>query len=86
MAMIDISVQIDEDLKKQAEALLAKIGLDISSAITFFLEAVVDHQGIFFIAKERENKEREIIAKSLFWVLSDDMTLEESKEERLNTI
>ena len=33
-----------------------------------------------------DQNEREKIAKSLFGILSDNMTLEESKEERLNKI
>ena len=38
------------------------------------------------VAKSNPYQDRVDVAKSLFGVLSNDMTLEEAREERLNTI
>ena len=48
MATTNLNVRIDEDLKKRAEKLFADLGLNMSSAITVFLRASVDYNGIPF--------------------------------------
>ncbi len=48
MATTNLNVRIDEDLKKRAEKLFAELGLNMSSAITVFLRASVDYNGIPF--------------------------------------
>lgn len=48
MAVTNISVRMDEDLKKQTEALLNKMGLNMSTAINMFAKAIVLQQKIPF--------------------------------------
>ncbi|MCQ2432030.1 MAG: type II toxin-antitoxin system RelB/DinJ family antitoxin [Clostridia bacterium] len=52
MATTNLNVRIDEKLKKDAEALFADLGLSLSSAITLFLKACVDYNGIPFEIKK----------------------------------
>ncbi|MBP1587972.1 MAG: type II toxin-antitoxin system RelB/DinJ family antitoxin [Clostridia bacterium] len=51
MATTPINIRIDEDLKKSAEQLFSDLGLNMSSAITVFLRAAVDYNGIPFEIK-----------------------------------
>ena len=52
MASSNLNIRVDEDLKKQAEALFKDLGLSMSSAITVFLKAAVSHGGIPFEVKK----------------------------------
>ena len=38
---INVNIRIDEDLKKQSEALLAEMGLNMTTAVNIFLRQVV---------------------------------------------
>jgi len=50
MAQTNISIRVDEDVKKDAEALFAKLGLTLSAATNVFYRQAVRTQGIpFFI-------------------------------------
>ena len=46
--MADFTIDVDEKLKKDAEALFNRLGLDLSSAITMFLKTAVRCDGIPF--------------------------------------
>ncbi len=48
MATTNINVRVDSELKKKAEDLFNDLGLTMSSAITMFLKASVNHDGIPF--------------------------------------
>ena len=41
MAKVSTNISLDEDLKKEAQALFAEFGLDLSTAITIFLKQSV---------------------------------------------
>jgi len=56
------TIQIDQDLKEQAEYLLNEIGLDISTAITIFLKQVVRQEKIPFELSAERNLNAETIA------------------------
>lgn len=43
-----LTIRIDSETKKQAEAVLKNIGLDYSKAVNIFLRQVVIHNGIPF--------------------------------------
>jgi DNA-damage-inducible protein J len=43
-----LTVRIDSETKKNAEAVLKNIGLDYSKAVNIFLKQVVIHNGIPF--------------------------------------
>jgi len=46
-----ISSRIDRDLKEQAEAILAELGIKSSQAISMFYAQIVSHRGIPFELK-----------------------------------
>jgi len=48
MAQTNISIRIDEDVKKDAETLFAKLGLTLSAATNVFYRQAVRSQGIPF--------------------------------------
>jgi DNA-damage-inducible protein J len=48
MATTNLNIRIDEDLKKQAEAIFTELGLNMSTALTVFLRQTVRYQGIPF--------------------------------------
>lgn len=48
MATTSVTIRIDENLKKQAEALFDEMGLNMTTAITIFTKAVVRQQKIPF--------------------------------------
>ena len=48
MATTTITIRIDEDLKKQAEALFNEIGMSTTTAFTIFVKASVRQQRIPF--------------------------------------
>jgi len=48
MAQTNISIRIDEDIKKEAENLFSKLGLTLSSATNVFFRQAVRTQGIPF--------------------------------------
>lgn len=54
MATTNINIRVDDDLKKEAEALFGYLGLTMSTAITMFLRSAVNNDGIPFELKRRE--------------------------------
>lgn len=54
--MSTINIRVDENLKTQAEVIFEEIGLNMTSALTIFLKAVVRNNGIPF-SLEIPNKE-----------------------------
>ena len=49
MGQTNISIRIDEDVKKDAETLFSKLGLTLSAATNIFYRQAVRTQGIPFI-------------------------------------
>jgi DNA-damage-inducible protein J len=71
MAQTSINIRIDEDLKKQAEYLFSEFGMNMTTAFTIFVKAVVREQKIPFeisVAKDdffneyNQNRIRKAIA------------------------
>ncbi len=48
MATTSVTVRMDEDLKRQAEALFDEIGMNMTTAFTIFAKAAVRQQKIPF--------------------------------------
>lgn len=46
--MANVSIQIEDNVKQQAERILSQIGLDLSSAANLFMYQVILHNGIPF--------------------------------------
>jgi len=51
MAQTNLTIRIDEDIKREAETLFSKIGLNMSSAINVFFRQAVRVQAIPFELK-----------------------------------
>jgi len=49
MAVTNVTFQIDEEVKKQAEELFLDFGIDLSTAYTVFLKQAIREQRIPFI-------------------------------------
>jgi DNA-damage-inducible protein J len=59
MAQTNISIRIDEDVKRDAETLFAKLGLTMSAATNVFYRQAVRTQGIPFPITAVEPKEND---------------------------
>ena len=58
MSKVSTNISLDADLKKQSQALLADLGLDLTTAVTIFLKQMLREQGIpFRITKNTPNAE-----------------------------
>lgn len=55
--MTTINVRVDEDVKKEASALFAELGLDMSTAINMFLYQAIAQDGLPFEVRRRPNAE-----------------------------
>ncbi len=51
MAQTNLTVRIDENIKREAEALFSRIGLNMSSAINVFFRQAIREQAIPFALK-----------------------------------
>ena len=49
--MANINIRIDDALKQQADAVLAELGMNMTTATTVFLKQLVRHNGIPFDIK-----------------------------------
>jgi len=54
----NITIRIDEDIKKDAESLFAKLGLNMSSAVNVFFRQAVSEQAIPFQIKTKTDEEK----------------------------
>ena len=59
MPQTNISIRIDEDVKRDAERLFAKLGLTLSSATNIFFRQAVRTQGIPFPITAIESKKND---------------------------
>lgn len=58
MSTTNITIRLDEDLKKEAEALFSDLGLNMTTAITVFMKQAVREQRIpFTLSKNHPNEE-----------------------------
>ena len=72
MAKINTNISLDKDLKKQAVILFKELGLDLSTAISLFLQQSVREQRIpFMIGKNIPNAET-VAALEEFKEMKDD--------------
>lgn len=58
MATTNITIRMDEELKKQAEELFSELGLNMTTAFTVFAKQAVREQKIpFMLSKRTPNQE-----------------------------
>ena len=66
-----LTLQIDSELKEEAQALFSSLGITLEEAITLFLEASVQHGGIPFpLEQTRYNQETELALEEARDILS----------------
>lgn len=51
--MATLQIRINDDLKTQADALFASLGLDTSTAVRIFLTSALEHDGLPFEVRHR---------------------------------
>lgn len=84
MAQTSLNVRIDEELKKQAEALFAEFGMNMTTAITIFAKAVVRERKIPFEIKASDdffNETNQAILMQSIEQLTQGNTVEKTIEE-----
>lgn len=59
MRKIATNITLDPNLKKKSVALLKKMGLDLSSAVTLFLNQMIIEQGLPFAVRLKEEPNEE---------------------------
>ena len=62
MASTPTQVRIDSEIKKQASAVFANLGLDMSTAVNIFLHQCVLHQGLPFAVEIPQYSEKTLEA------------------------
>ena len=55
MAQTNLTIRIDDDIKREAEILFARIGMNMSSAINVFFRQAIRAQSIPFELKPYDN-------------------------------
>ncbi len=75
MATVNMSIRLDKDLKKQAEAMLSDMGLNMTTAMNMFLRQVVRQGRIpFEIATDIPNHETLAAMKEMDDMISGKIT------------
>ncbi len=75
MATVNMSIRMDKDLKKQAEAMLSDMGLNMTTAMNMFLRQVVRQGRIpFEIATDIPNHETLAAMKEMDDMISGKIT------------
>ncbi|MDR1635641.1 MAG: type II toxin-antitoxin system RelB/DinJ family antitoxin [Bifidobacteriaceae bacterium] len=62
MAATPLNVKVDSDLKRQAEAIFAEIGLTTSAGVNIYLKKVVAVRGIPFDLRAEPDDEEDAMA------------------------
>lgn len=72
----NIYVRVEPSVKAQAEAVLDKLGISMSSAVSIFLKQIIKHNGLPFVVKFLFNKPISILN-----LKEDEFNLELEKAE-----
>lgn len=56
--MAKITIQLDDDVKVEAQKIFTDLGLSFSSAVDIYLRAVIREDGIPFLITRKSTKER----------------------------
>ena len=71
MANSSINIRIDSDVKAEAQALFARLGMDMSTAVNIFIRQAIDFGGIpFTIQQTRYNAETEAAMQEVEDIIS----------------
>ena len=78
--MSTINIRIDDDVKTKAAAALAKVGLDMSSAVRLFLHQVVHEKGLPFAPTKNPAAIRARWDKEVAYALKHGKSYSSAKE------
>lgn len=71
MANSNINIRIDSEVKAEAQALFAQLGMDLSTAVNIFIRQAIDFGGIPFIIRKRNyNAETETAMQEVEDIIS----------------
>lgn len=56
------TVRLDNELRKEAEALFSDLGLSLSTAFQIFLKQAIQEQGLPFLVKKRQPNKKTLAA------------------------
>ena len=91
MAKVSTNISIDETVKKQAQELFAKLGLDLSTAVNIYLKKAVAEQGIPFDVRVETPNADTVAALNEFEAIKNDpqaykryATFKEAVKDTLN--
>lgn len=72
MAKVSTNINLDPDLKKSAQELFSDLGLDLTTAVTLFLNQAVREQKIPFEIKRTSPNTETILAMSEFYEMRNN--------------
>lgn len=85
-AMTQVTVQMDADLKAEADALFADLGIDVPTAIGIFIRQCVREEGIPFEISRKEPVPETVLAMVDPEVLEPAEPLEEEQDGYTKTV
>ena len=75
MASTNLNIRVDKEIKENAEAIFAELGINMSSAINIFLRKVIRDKGLpFSVTIEEPNKKTIKAIKQGQKIINDDNT------------
>ena len=89
MAQTNVSIRVDEDVKREAEALFVKLGLTLSAATNVFYRQAVRTQGIPFPVSAVESDSRKqagAALKEVFRAMQEQSALNGTNDMALDEI
>ena len=60
MALVDLNVKIDEDVKQKAQTLFKKLGLDMETAINIFLRQSLESSRIYDVLSSKDITRKDV--------------------------
>ncbi|MBQ8164350.1 MAG: type II toxin-antitoxin system RelB/DinJ family antitoxin [Clostridia bacterium] len=78
MSNINVTIRMDEDLKKQADTLFTELGLNLSTAFNVFVRQAVREQAIPFVITKRQPNAETLAAIDEVQKMKADSTIGKS--------
>lgn len=80
MSNINVTIRMDEDLKKQADTLFNDLGFSLSTALNIFVRQAVREQSIPFVISKNQPNAEHITCESSVQHHSDEEVLHTLEE------
>ncbi len=84
MSKTTLNLRVDEDLKKEAEKVIKRLGLSTTACVTLFLKALVREKKIPFSISSESKRTTAITKERTVKTPSSITKDEESKKEKLS--